>query len=65
MPKETPKMKTIKDIEKELNLVQDFMSAEENQDFAFSMAEAEEREKQLLKLLNKIKAITQNEKPTA
>jgi transcription elongation GreA/GreB family factor len=40
-----------KKLEKELNDIYDFMSAEENQDYAFTMAEAEKRAKEIEKKL--------------
>ena len=44
----------IKEIEKELDEINDFMSADENQGFLFSMSQAQDRAEYLEKLLKKL-----------
>lgn len=49
------KEQLIKRIEGELNDIYNFMSAEENEDFSFTMSDAEDRAKYLEKKLKELK----------
>ena len=48
------KEEIIKEAKKELNDIYNFMSADENQSFNFTMAQAEDRAKWLEKLIDKL-----------